>query len=363
MGAVAELIKAAETKEAVDPSSMLERLNDLQERASSMPSSADSLSDLSKSALTTQQESRNRALKWLAVSGLGAAGVGALLRYARSRNEDSRRKKLMDDVDPYSGMPGREITIPIPHTKKSSLEKDAGGLLIPAAIAAATAPATLRTTGGSIGGLWDKAKNKTRKGFEHLFANTGSPLDSPWFLPAAVAATLGGGYLGYHGLDKSLERRRKSRSKREMSRARKEFEQALKSQFRQADLLESAGKRGAPKASGAVADGGFKFASAMGVVADAFAQAHLTGELAEQFETLEKTAEDQGFGWGSFKGTGRKALGGYLAALALLAAAGTGAGYSFVKSRERGRRKHNISKDILRRRALNTPPTVTVEPS
>lgn len=105
----------------------------------------------------------------------------------------------------------------------------------------------------------------------------------------------------------------------------------------------------------------------MGFVADAFARAHVSGELQEQFDTLEKSAQDpaatQGFGWQSFKGSGRKAIGAYLAALALLGVAGGAAGYSFVKGREPKRRKFEMAKDIMRRRSMITPPTVTVEPA
>lgn len=363
MGAVAEIIKAAETKEAVDPTSMLERLNKLETQAASIPSASTELQDLSKRVPTADQESGRKALKWVAISALGSAGVGALLRYMRSRNEGERRRKLVEDIDPYAGMPGREITIPLPHMKQSSLKKEANPLL-PAAVIAATGPAAARAVGSSAGDIWDKIKGGTRSTFEHLFASTGSPLDKPWFLPAAIAASLGAGYLGYNKLDKSLESSRKSRSERSLARAKREFEDALKAQYLQSELDEGASKS-KPKAALPPADGGFKFAHALGVVADAFAQAHVTGELARHFETLEKSAQDEepGFGWDSFKGTGRKALGAYLASLALLTAAGAGAGYSFVKGREKGRRKHDISRDILRRRSMTTPPMITVEPS
>jgi len=365
MGAVAELIKAAELKQAVDPSAMASKLDALQQRATKMPSAADSLASLSKLTPTAEQESRNNALKWIAATGIGAAGLGAILRGLRSHREGTRRKKLIEDIDPYAGMPGREITIPLPHTKKSSVEKKANPL-IPAAIAAATAPSVARAAGSSVGDVWEKTKGGVRKGFEHLFAPTGSAFDNPWFLPGALAAALGGGYLGYSQLDNLLEGRREERAARQMARARKEFEDALRAQYRESELFEQAGKN-RPKLS----DGGsFKFSAAgmMGVVADAFAQAHTAGELDAQFASMEKEAQDlpeeqQGFGWNSFKGSGRKALGAYIAALAVLTAAGGAAGYSFVKGREGTRRKHEMAKDVMRRRALATPPTVTVEPT
>ena len=367
MGVVAELIKAAETKEAVDPSVMSKRLDELQQRAAAAPPASSAFSSLSKVAPTSEQESTRNALKWLAITGVGAAGLGALMRGLRARNEGTRRQKLIEDINPYAGMPGREITIPLPHmAKKSSEEKAAIGLAVPAAIAATAGPAVARSVGSSVGGMWDKLKGGASKGMEHLFAPTGSALDKPWFLPAAIAAGLGGGYLGYSKLDSMLEGSRKRRSERQIEKARKEFEDALRAQYRESELFEDASKgRKAPGAG----EGSFKFSAAgmMGVVADAFAQAHVAGELQEQFDQLEKSAapgeEQPGFGWGSFKGTGRKALGGYLAALALLTAAGGAAGYSFVKGREGKRRKYEIAKDIMRRRSLATPPTVTVEPA
>jgi hypothetical protein len=352
MGAVAEIIKAAETKQAVDPAAMAERLSELQQRVSAMPRASESFGALSKVTPTAKQESRRNALKWLAITGVGAAGIGALLRAMKAGHENRRRERLIEDIDPYAGMPGREITIPLPHTAKTASAKEAG-ILGPAVITAATAPAAARAVGSSAGGIWESLKRKVGKGYEHLFAPTGSPWDDPWFLPAAIGTGLGAGYLGYSKLDKLLEARREARAEREMSKARKEFEDALRSQYMQSELLEQAGK-GRPKLSDS-GEGGFKFASAMGRVADAFAQAHVSGELEEQFASMEKSAQGvpeqpQGFGWHSLKGSGRKALGAYLAALALLTAAGAGAGYSFVKGRETKRRKHDIARDIMRRR-------------
>lgn len=366
MGAVSELIKAAEEKQAVSPTSMMQQLTQLQQRAAQVPPASAALSALSQKVPTAAEESKRKALKWIAIAGLGSLGVGALLRALRSSASGPTRS-ITDKSDPYAGMPGREITIPLPHmAKKSGVEKEAA-IALPAAVIAAAAPSAARAVGSSVGGLWERAKGGVSRGVEHLFAPTGSPFDSPWFLPAALAAGLGGGYLGYSQLDKLLEKRRKSRMTRQIEEAKKEFEDALKAQYQQSELLEGVGKKKLP-----APEGSFKFSAAgmMGVVADAFAQSHVAGELAEQFESLEKEAQmpqeqqqPQGFGWHSFKGSGRKALGAYLATLALLTAAGGAAGYSLMKSREGRRLKHEAARDILRRRAVGTPPTVTVEPA
>ena len=71
--------------------------------------------------------------------------------------------------------------------------------------------------GSGVGDVWEKAKGGVSKGMEHLFSATGSPLDSPWFLPAALAAGLGGGYLGYSQLDKMLDAARAERSERSVA--------------------------------------------------------------------------------------------------------------------------------------------------
>jgi hypothetical protein len=246
------------------------------------------------------------------------------------------------------------------HANVDDLEKEAG-IMLPAAIAALAIPPTLRAAGSSIGGAWQGAKRGVSRGFEHLFSSTGSALDNPWFLAGAIAAGLGGGYLGYSQLDKYLEARREGRAQREIDKARKEFEDALRSQYRESELLEqtSKGRRGTTTPSGS-----FKFSAAgmMGVVADAFAQAHVNGELEEHFTSIEKqAAEGAGDDIFQWKGAGRKSLGVYLAALALLTAAGAYGGYSFVKSREKPRIKHELAKEYLRRRTLATPPSVTVE--
>lgn len=367
MGILAELVKAAEEKQAVDPTITAQKLEELRQRIAAAPPASEALGALERAVPTSESESTRNALKWLAITSLGSAAVGALFRAIRAGRESSRRRQLEREIDPYRGIPGREITIPLPHMKRLSGEKKAS-IAVPAAIAAATGPAALRAAGGSVGESWENLKGQVSRGMEHLFTPTGSPFDKSWFLPAAIGASLVSGYLGYSELDKLLDRLREKRVSRQMARARREFEDALRAQYREAELAEEAtkGRKGSPS-------GGFKFSAAgmMGFVADAFAQSHINGEFQEQLAMLEKSAQQsqsqpqsqpQESVWQSLKGGGRKALGVYLATLALLSAAGAGAGYSLVKSREPRRRKHEIAKEILRRRAIATPPTVTVEP-
>ena len=356
MGALAELIKAAEEKQAISPGAMSKQLEELQTRLSAMPPAAEAYKALSKHAPTAESESRRNALKWTALAALGGTGIGALLSLLRTGRESTSRRKLYEDIDPYAGMPGREITIPLPHAKKGSAKE--AGVLLPAAVTAATVPAVARSFGTDVGGMWEKAKGGVQRGFEHLFSPTGSPFDNPWFMPAAIAALFGGGYLGYSQLNKVLEKMRERRSSRQIEQARKEFEEALRTQYRESELSEQAAKG---KRSTGGSEGGFKFSAAgmIGFAADALAQSHVAGELSEQLDSLEKSAQEMGGDW--TKGLGRKALGVYLATMALLATAGGAAGYHFVKSREPARRKHEAAKEILRRRALAAPPTVSVE--
>jgi len=366
MGAIAEIIKAAEEKRAVDPSAVIDQINAMQSQLSKDQSEPDALKELSAKVPTAKEESASRAKKYIAATALTMLGIGAALRLMRARKEGKSRKRLIEGGGVYAGIPGREITVPLPHMKRSSandgLSKDAG-FVLPAALAALTIPPALRAAGSSVGSAWEGAKRKVSHGFETLFTPTGSALDNPWFLAGAIAAGLGGGYLGYSQLDKYLESRREGRAQREIDKARKEFEDALRAQYRESELLEQSGKgKRALPATG----GSFKFSSAgmMGVVADAFAQAHVSGELNAQLASIEKQAADEEsagdriFQW---KGAGNKSLGVYLAALALLTAAGAYGGYSFVKSRERPRIKHQLAKEYLRRRSLATPPTVSVE--
>ena len=362
MGAIAELIKAAENKEAAGSAATLKQLEALQRRADAIPPASEAFTSLSQKTPTSEEESRRNALKWIAIAGAGGAGLGVLLRTLRAGREAVGRRRLLEEADPYAGMPGREITIPLPKFSepKEAMAKSAVGMLLPAAIAAATIPTAARAAGSDIGGMWDAAKGGVSRGVEHLFSSTGSPWDSPWFLPAAIGAGLGAGYLGYSQLDKVLEKVRKNRSTRHVEEAKQEFEDALRTQYREADLAEKATK-GTRRSGGN--DGGFKFSAAgmMGFVADAFAQAHVNGELQEQFNSLEKSALDEEGSSSWTKGLGRKSLGAYLAALALLTVAGGTAGYSYAKSREPERRKHQIAKELLRQRAMSVPPTVSVE--
>lgn len=60
---------------------------------------------------------------------------------------------------------------------------------------------------------------------------TPSTVSKPWFIPAALAASLGGGYLGWKGTDAILDARRKAESEEELQLAEEAFRQAMLSNY------------------------------------------------------------------------------------------------------------------------------------
>ena len=58
-------------------------------------------------------------------------------------------------------------------------------------------------------------------------ANARTPMEIPWFPPAAMAAGLGGAYLGWKGLDKIMDKRRKDEQDDALENAKMQFQQAL----------------------------------------------------------------------------------------------------------------------------------------
>jgi hypothetical protein len=54
-----------------------------------------------------------------------------------------------------------------------------------------------------------------------------SPWNLPWFPAAAGATVLGGGALGYVGVDKIMQKLRQSAADRELNQAKQEYEQAM----------------------------------------------------------------------------------------------------------------------------------------
>lgn len=352
MGILAALVKQAAPTTRM-PEEFMSRLEQLEQEAGAPTTGEADLAQMSAANLpTTGQESWRHALKWLAVSGATAATVGAALRLLRARSESKRRERLVSELDPYLGMPLREIAVPIAAPKRSNVDiallKEAGVLLPALGVSALAAPSLMRGAGSNVGQVAESMKEKGHGLARHLFERTGNASDNPWFYPALLAATTVAGYAGYKGLDALLNTMRERRSSRTIDQAKQEFEQALRTQYEQSGLAEQAGVKTS--------------ADQLGLIADAFGRAHVSGELAEQLATLEKVGfDEEGKLTSTTRGLGNKALGLYLTALAVLTAAGGVGGYQYVKSRETGRRKYEVAKDILRRRQLARPAMVTVE--
>jgi hypothetical protein len=368
MGILAEAVKQAAPTQDSETSAFLTRLNKLEQQAAK-PSNAES--DLSymteqMGLPTAKQEMWQNTLRMLAKAGLTSAQFGALLRAMRARGEDARRKELLSDLSAFKGdVPGRGVLAPVKMAGLGTL-----------AVGASMVPTGLRAMGTDVEGVGDSIKNQSRKLYEHLFATTGKAEDNPLFYPLMLATVLGSGYAGYKGLDEQLDKVRGERASREIEQAKKEFERALSAQYQQAQMAADSGVKTSAERAGMVVDG--------------LAKAHVSGELARQLASLEKAAagdtpdpesdteavapspqptrvqsldaldpDQHKAPW--TLGAGNKALGIYLATLALLAAAGAGAGYHGVKAHETSRRKYDVARELLRRRALGNPPVVTTE--
>ncbi len=290
---------------------------------------------------SARSETMRSALKWLAISGGTALTAGVLLRLMRASGETARRRRIIKELDPYAGVPGREIHVPIA-TKRGEVKEAA---LWPWLLAA---PATARMAGGHISDVAGRAMEKVKDVSEKAWAPSGRAIDAPWFLPALALGTVGAGYLGYSGVDKVLGSLRKRRARRELAKAKSEFEQALQVQRQQGTLAGGAGT---------------KYSSVIGELVDILAGAHVSGELARQIETFTKEGafdptQTQRKWW---HGSAGAATGGYLALLAVLGTLAAGGGYAFAKGREEKRRKHEAARGLLRRRRLAEPPRVIVE--
>lgn len=306
---------------------------------------------------SSRDEASASAKKWLLGLGGGALAVGALMRVLRG---GAARAPVSVAPRGESGIPGRELHIPMPRRRRKSasaegLEKEAIGTAVIAGTALA-APSVARMAGGKVGDVWDYTKRKTGDAFRHLTAPTGSPLDKPWFLPAAAAATVGALGLSYWGTGKLLDNMAAKRRQRQMHAAKREFQAALRSQYTQSELSENAGT---------------KYSADLGRAVDTLAQAHVSGELAIQLSSLEKaalevremedpTAEPSAFSsW--TQGAGTKTMGLYLAMLAAMAAGGGVAGYHLAKSRDPGRQRYKELQRVMRRRSAAAPPTPFLE--
>jgi len=353
MGILAECIKRAELAEADDKGQQFaKRLTGIETSLKTEPATgpediARMEAPLARGGFnlpSARSETLRSALKWLTIAGGTALTAGVALRLLRASGEAARRRNIINELGPYAGMPGREIHVPIA-VKHGAVKKAA---LVPwLAGAALTAPSVVRAAGGHISDVAGRAWEKTKDISDKAWAPSGRAVDAPWFLPAAALGTAAAGYLGYRGLDKLLDALRKKRTSRSIAGAKKEFERALTIQRQQAALA---------------GDAGVKYSS-VGEFVDMLAEAHVSGELAEQVITLAKagaidpTQSDRKW----WHGSAGAAAGGYLALLAVLGSAALGTGYSFARGREELRKKHEAARDFLRRRMSAEMPRVTVE--
>lgn len=353
MGTLAECIKRAEAAEADEKGQQFaKRLTGIETSLKTEPATGPG--DIARMEApiasggfnlpSARSETMRSMLKWLAITGGTALTAGIALRLLRASGESARRRKIVNELSPYAGMPGREIHVPISVKRGAAKEAALFPWLAGAALAA---PSIARTAGGHISDVAGRTWEKTKDISEKAWKPSGRAIDSPWFLPAAALGTAAAGYLGYRGLDKLLDALRARRERRSLAGAKKEFEQSLKVQRQQAELAGGAGVK----------------YSSVGEFVDILAEAHASGELADQVATLAKsgaidpTQSDRKW----WHGSAGAAAGGYLALLAVLGSAALGTGYTFAKGREERRKKHEAARDFLRRRSAAEPPRVTVE--
>lgn len=268
---------------------------------------------------TSTEESKQRALKWALGLGLGAVGVGALIRALRGVRE-LRQRPLISAGDV---VPGRELSVRLPkRASDDQLDKEARWY---------------------IGDFVDWLRRKSKGVAQHLTTRTGSPFDSIWFPTLAAAAGAGGAYLGYKGVGKLIDAVAERRKRRQLEDAKREFEQALRAQAREAELASEAG---------------VKYSADMGTAASILAQAHVSGELYAQLDSMDKAAglEDDPTAESVIpKGLGWKGLGVYLALLAALGTAGGAAGYHYAKKHDPSQKRYKALQRVLKRRQMATP--------
>lgn len=345
MGALAKMVKSAEEKLAAEETffatpepqlggkrgELMKSFSALLQRVQRNPYK--DLQRLSQYMPTSGQEAFGTAAKYTGYIGGAGAGLSFLAALLGHLQAVRRRNDLMGSIFQTGRVPGREMRVPFKFAADDEGMEKKGWLGTAALI-------------GSLVGLpmaWNWGKKQVSKlptVWKELFTPTSNPLTHPAALPlmlgGGVALTAGSYSLFNHLFKKMRERRRK----REMEAAEADFNKALRAQYE------------SPKAA------------SMGEAIDGLAEAYATGELQQQLQSLEKSAQEsndptQKAPW--YRGLGSGATGLYIT-LALMLALGGGMGaYSLAKKRDTSRRRAQALERALRRRALASPPQFIAE--
>jgi hypothetical protein len=285
---------------------------------------SDPVSILNKLNLpTADQESTGNALRMLAILGGGALATGAAISAFKAARRRRFARKLEGRASTDRATAPREFRAVIPTSKRASAGIDKEALLSP---------------------VWEAISRAAGRGAEgvrgvasELFSPTGSPLDKVWFGPAALGALAGGGYLGYKGVEKLMDKLEDRRRERAVEKAKQEFYESLRAQ------------KGEAEAAG---EAGVKY-SGMPQALEKLAQSHVDGELLYLLEDFEKSAAGEDSPW--YKGLGLKGAGLYLALLAGLGGLGSAGGYALAKKKNVSRLKHEKLRKMLLRRQMAMP--------
>jgi hypothetical protein len=289
--------------------------------------------------IDTGTKSLLKALGWGAGLGIPAALIVGLLKSRAFESAEKRRKKLMReqlDIERAKRdliVPPRETQVPI----KAAMEKDAGLALPLAIVAGLLAPAGYKFIRDKLKGM------SVGDAYKNLFRVTENPLTHPLGAPLILGLPVLSAGIANKLLNKRFEEIRRERMERERQEAEEEFRSALETEY-----------------SGSKVAG---LAERIDLLADIYTGDALPGitarftKQAYDGDPAVELAQSEASPW---TGAGNKITGLYLAALlALTGAAGVGA-WQYAKRTDPERKKSKALMRLARRRALATPPVLSV---
>jgi hypothetical protein len=254
---------------------------------------------------SSEQEATSKALANIAKFREDAfrMGYGARLR----KHMESGTESLLED--PTLGVPGREVVIDLPATKRGwydpRLRSKEAGILSPLIDPAVETAEDLYTG----------ARNKAEEKLERLTRTTSDPTTLPWYAPHMALSAPTYAIEGYRQAEKDRQAQLLAALEKRVESSRKEFDKALKEEYTLSRKQASAGE-----------------------VVDLLARFHV------------KRAE----------GGLNQALGYYLA-LAALAAKGTHmATKDWVESRDPRHQYASALKELVKERMRQNPPPIQV---
>jgi hypothetical protein len=283
----------------------------------------------------------NRSLINAALIGIGlglpSAGLVALLKRKAHQKAEDRRKKLtteyLDITSPKRDLllPPSEMDVPV----KAAMEKKAVDPWMTALVAALLGPPAYSAIKSKLGGigLGEWAKN--------LFKVTDSPFTHPLGPSIILGAPVAAMGLTSHLMDKRLDKVREERMKREREKAEAEFQQSLEAEYQHnkaSSLAESVDNLAEQYTSSAASQ--------------------LTKEASGG--TTNPYTRQQAAETGSTTGVGNMLFGLWLASILALTGASSAGAWQYAESTDKGRQRSKALARLLKRRALATPPPLSI---